>query len=66
MPENLSSILDATEPTVLTTGWGRPAGPLWHAGGMSSYSRSKYWGLGFREDSVPPERGIPGRRREHD
>ena len=24
MPENLSSILDSTEPTLLTTGWGAP------------------------------------------
>ena len=34
MPENLSSILEATEPTAFTTGWGCPAGPLWHAGGF--------------------------------
>src|SRR4030095_9913108 len=33
MPENLSSILDSTEPTLLTTGWGRTEGPLWHAAG---------------------------------
>jgi SMP-30/Gluconolactonase/LRE-like region len=33
MPEHLSSILDSTEPTRLTTGWGRTEGPLWHAAG---------------------------------
>ena len=33
MPENLSSILDSPEPTLLTTGWGRTEGPLWHAAG---------------------------------
>ena len=33
MPENLSSILDSTELTLLTTGWGRTEGPMWHAAG---------------------------------
>ena len=33
MPENLSSIVDSTESTLLTTGWGRTEGPLWHAAG---------------------------------
>jgi gluconolactonase len=33
MPEHLSSILDSTEPTLRTTGWGRTEGPLWHAAG---------------------------------
>src|SRR5262245_46641538 len=33
MPEHLSSILDSTELTLLTTGWGRTEGPLWHAAG---------------------------------
>jgi sugar lactone lactonase YvrE len=33
MPEHLSSLLDSTEPTLLTTGWGRTEGPLWHAAG---------------------------------
>ena len=37
MSENLSSILDATEPTLLTTGWGRTEGPLWHAGGYVTF-----------------------------
>ncbi len=30
MAENLSDIFESTEPTVLTTGWGRAEGPLWH------------------------------------
>ena len=29
--ENLSDIFVSTEPTSLTTGWGRTEGPLWHA-----------------------------------
>jgi gluconolactonase len=33
MPEHLSSLLDSTEPTLRTTGWGRTEGPLWHAAG---------------------------------
>jgi gluconolactonase len=33
MPEPLSSLLDSTEPTLRTTGWGRTEGPLWHAAG---------------------------------
>ena len=37
MPENLSSILDSTEPTLLTTGWGRTEGPLWHAAGSVTF-----------------------------
>ena len=37
MPENLSSILDVTEPTLLATGWGRTEGPLWHAGGYVTF-----------------------------
>ena len=37
MPENLSSILDSTEPTLLTTGWGRTEGPLWHAAGYVTF-----------------------------
>lgn len=37
MSENLSNILDSTEPTVLTTGWGRTEGPLWHAGGYVTF-----------------------------
>src|SRR5262249_30358690 len=37
MPEHLSSILDSTEPTLLTTGWGRTEGPLWHAAGSVTF-----------------------------
>jgi len=37
MPENLSSLLDSTEPTLLTTGWGRTEGPLWHAAGSVTF-----------------------------
>jgi gluconolactonase len=37
MPENLSNILDVTELTVLTTGWGRTEGPLWHAEGYVTF-----------------------------
>ena len=37
MPEHLSSILDSTEPTLLTTGWGRTEGPLWHAAGYVTF-----------------------------
>ena len=33
MSESLSNVLTAMEPTLLTTGWGRTEGPLWHAGG---------------------------------
>ena len=37
MSENLSTILRSTEPTVLTTGWGRTEGPLWHAEGSVTF-----------------------------
>jgi gluconolactonase len=37
MPENLSHILDSTEPTLLTTGWGRTEGPLWHVAGYVTF-----------------------------
>src|SRR5260370_25350535 len=37
MPENLSTLLRSTEPTVLTTGWGRTEGPLWHAEGFVTF-----------------------------
>src|SRR5256885_10128140 len=37
MPENLSTMLRSTEPTVLTTGWGRTEGPLWHAEGYVTF-----------------------------
>jgi gluconolactonase len=37
MPEDLSRILEATEPTLLTTGWGRTEGPLWHAEGYVTF-----------------------------
>src|SRR2546429_9109460 len=37
MSESLSNILMAMEPTLLTTGWGRTEGPLWHAGGYVTF-----------------------------
>src|SRR2546428_13560978 len=37
MSENLSTLLRSTEPTVLTTGWGRTEGPLWHAEGSVTF-----------------------------
>ena len=37
MPENLSSLLVSTEPTLLTTGWGRTEGPVWHAAGYVTF-----------------------------
>src|SRR5262249_21666959 len=37
MAENLSTLLRSTEPTVLTTGWGRTEGPLWHAEGSVTF-----------------------------
>ena len=37
MPEHRSNVLDSTEPTLLTTGWGRTEGPLWHAGGSVTF-----------------------------
>ena len=33
LPEHRSTDLDATEPPLLITGWGRTEGPLWHAEG---------------------------------
>lgn len=37
MTENLSDIFVSTEPALLTTGWGRTEGPLWHAGGYVTF-----------------------------
>ena len=37
MSENLSNVLHSTEPTLLTTGWGRTEGPLWHAEGYVTF-----------------------------
>lgn len=37
MPENLSEVFESTEPTVLTTGWGRAEGPLWHPEGFVTF-----------------------------
>ena len=56
MPENLSTILRSTEPTVLTTGWGRTEGPLWHAEGSVTFVD-----LGSCTYSVRVNaRGLPG------
>ncbi len=37
MPGDLSNIIESSEPTVLTTGWGRTEGPLWHPEGCVSF-----------------------------
>lgn len=37
MLESLSSIFASTEPALLTTGWGRCEGPLWHPGGFVTF-----------------------------
>src|SRR4029450_13918618 len=37
MPENLSTLLRSTEPTVLTTGCGRTEGPLAHPAGSVTF-----------------------------
>ena len=37
MATDLSSILESTEPTLLTTGFGRTEGPLWHPGGYLTF-----------------------------
>ena len=37
MAENLSDIFASTEATLLTTGWGRAEGPLWHAEGYVTF-----------------------------
>ena len=37
MAENLSDIFESTEPTLLTAGWGRAEGPLWHAEGYVTF-----------------------------
>ncbi len=37
MPENLSTILESTALTTLTSGWGRTEGPLWHAEGYVTF-----------------------------
>ena len=47
MPENLSTILESTEPTLLTTDWGRTEWPLWHASVTRSLVvSSSAWGRG--------------------
>lgn len=37
MAENLSNIVESIEPTLLTTGWGRAEGPLWHPEGYVTF-----------------------------
>jgi gluconolactonase len=37
MAENLSDIFVSTEPFLLTSGWGRTEGPLWHADGYVTF-----------------------------
>ncbi len=37
MAEKLSDIFESAEPTLLTTGWGRAEGPLWHADGYVTF-----------------------------
>ena len=41
MPENLSTLLRSTEPTVLTTGWGRTEGPVWLAEGFVTFVQAE-------------------------
>jgi len=37
MPETLADIFESTEPTLLTTGWGRCEGPVWHREGFVTF-----------------------------
>ncbi len=37
MASDLSTIIESAEPTVLTTGWGRTEGPLWHPEGYVTF-----------------------------
>ncbi len=37
MPADLSGIMESTEPVLLTTGWGRTEGPLWHSEGYVTF-----------------------------
>ena len=37
MPDQLSGILESTEPTLLTSGWHRTEGPLWHPDGYLTF-----------------------------
>ena len=37
MAETLPDIFESLEPTLLTTGWGRAEGPLWHPGGYVTF-----------------------------
>lgn len=37
MPESLSDIFATTEPVLLTSGWGRAEGPLWHPQGYVTF-----------------------------
>ena len=62
MPENLSTILESTEPTLLTTDWGRTEGPLWHAEGYVTFvdlagSRLLRWDLNGQVTVVREQTG---------
>ena len=37
MPDDLSQLLESTEPTLLAAGLGRTEGPLWHSGGYLTF-----------------------------
>ena len=37
MPDDLSQVLESTEPTLLAAGLGRTEGPLWHPGGYLTF-----------------------------
>ncbi|MDH3442951.1 MAG: SMP-30/gluconolactonase/LRE family protein [Deltaproteobacteria bacterium] len=37
MAENLADIFESTEPVLLTSGWGRAEGPLWHPEGYVTF-----------------------------
>ena len=65
MSESLSTVLTAMEPTLLTTGWGRTEGPLWHAGGSVTFvdlagSRLLRWDPADRAVTVVREQAGEG------
>ena len=59
MPENLSTLLRSTEPTVLTTGWGRTEGPALACGGLCHLCRPRRQSAPALGSDRPGERG-PG------
>ena len=62
MAGNLSNILVSTVPTVLTTGWGRTEGPVWHPEGYLTFvdlegSRLLRWDAGGQVSVVRQNTG---------